>query len=257
LSFSIRLLTNTEGNVCGNKDYKLKFNIAQAIIKGHQTLLTFGGAYSNHIQATAILGEAQGFNTIGVIRGEELGINLEQTLQQNPTLQQAHKRGMHFKFISRSDYRLKHTQEFLDKLKQEFPNAYIIPEGGTNTLAVKGCEDILIEEDFNYDYICCPVGTGGTIAGIINASKTHQMVLGFPALKGDFLSAEIQKYTTKSNWKLITDFHFRGYAKINLELIQFINTYKKEQGIQLVHTVLIHILFHSIFQSELSQTLVF
>lgn len=140
---------------------------------------------------------------------------------------------MIFKFISRSTYRQKDDLEYQEHLLQEFPNAYIIPEGGTNHLAVKGCEEILSNDDFNYNYICCPVGTGGTIAGIINASKTNQMILGFPALKGNFLSAEIQKYTSKTNWKLITEYHFGGYAKINSQLIEFINTYKKEKGIQL------------------------
>jgi len=109
----------------------------------------------------------------------------------------------------------------------------MIPEGGTNELAVKGCEEIFIEEDKTFDIICCPVGTGGTISGLINASEPHQKILGFPALKGDFLQKEIGKFTAKSNWELVTDYHFGGYAKINSTLVEFINRFKQEYNIPL------------------------
>ena len=216
-------------SISGNKYRKLKYNLQEAQKFGHDTLLTFGGAYSNHIAAVASAGKEFGFKTIGIIRGEEL----EDKIVENPTLQFAKSKGMKFKFISRNAYRGKESEVFLNNLKKEFEDFYIVPEGGTNQLAVKGCEEILNEADTTFDYICCAVGTGGTISGIINASKAHQEILGFPALKGDFLSTNISKFVSKDNWELITDYHFGGYAKVNSELIDFINQFKKEHNIPL------------------------
>ncbi len=220
--------------ISGNKFRKLAFNIKEAKRQNKKCLITFGGAYSNHILATAGAGKEFGFQTIGIIRGEELGDDLEKTLSQNSTLRTAREFGMEFKFISRGNYKLKSTDSFLTKLKREYPNAYIVPEGGTNELAVKGCEYILNEEDYKYDFICVAVGTGGTISGIINTSKVNQQVFGFPALKGDFLKEEIKKNNVnKDNWLLHTDYHFGGYAKINEELITFINQFKEMTEIPL------------------------
>ncbi len=219
--------------VSGNKFRKLKYNLAEAKKLGYTTILTFGGAYSNHIAATAAAGKMTGMQTIGIIRGEELAEDLQKTVSENDTLRFASVYGMHLKFISREHYRNKTSSEFLDILKKEFGPSYILPEGGTNALAVKGCEEILTLQDVAYDVICCAVGTGGTIAGIINSTNISQSVLGFPALKGDFLSEDIKKYTTKENWKLIHDYHFGGYGKINKELIEFINTFGDQQDIAL------------------------
>lgn len=215
--------------ISGNKYRKLKYNILEAQNQNSKTLLTFGGAYSNHIAAVASAGKEFGFKTIGVIRGEELACKIS----ENPTLSFAQNCGMQFKFISREVYRTKTTLSFLNTLKNELGNFYLIPEGGTNELATKGCEEILIEEDKTFDIICSPVGTGGTISGIINASQPHQKILGFPALKGDFLQKEIGKFTSKSNWELVTDYHFGGYAKINSTLVEFINRFKQEYNIPL------------------------
>ncbi|WP_242092942.1 1-aminocyclopropane-1-carboxylate deaminase/D-cysteine desulfhydrase [Aestuariivivens sediminicola] len=215
--------------VSGNKYRKLKYNIEAAERSGLRTLLSFGGAYSNHISALASAGQILGLKTIGVIRGEELHAQID----GNPTLQFAKQCGMQFKFVSRSQYRLKTSASFLNDLKEEFGAFYLIPEGGTNALAVKGCEEILSEQDSHFDYICVSVGTGGTIAGIINCSKPGQQVLGFPALKGSFLHKDISKFVTKSNWKLVNDYHFGGYAKINASLVAFINRFKREYGIPL------------------------
>ncbi|SHJ36964.1 1-aminocyclopropane-1-carboxylate deaminase/D-cysteine desulfhydrase [Aquimarina spongiae] len=220
-------------HVSGNKFRKLKYNLIEAKASGYATILTFGGAFSNHIAATAAAGKLMGFQTIGVIRGEELGVQLVKTLSENDTLHFANKQGMQFKFMDRTTYRSKDTKEVLQELVKEFGNFYLIPEGGTNDLAVKGCEEILTDQDGMYDVICCPVGTGGTISGIINGATLDQEVIGFPALKGDFLSGEIEKYTSRTSWKLITDYHFGGYGKINLELIEFINMFYKEQKISL------------------------
>ncbi len=220
--------------VSGNKFRKLKYNLIQAKADDFKTLLTFGGAFSNHIAATAAAGHLFGFKTIGVIRGDELGLNLQQTLMQNPTLNLAHKYGMTFKFVSRTDYRLKQTPDFAQSLHDEFGDFYEVPEGGTNHLAVSGCEEILKPQDDVFDYICVAVGTGGTISGLVNASKNHQKVLGFPALKGDFLAHDINKLIKpKANWKLITDYHFGGYAKVSKDLIIFMNAFKEETGVTL------------------------
>lgn len=215
--------------VSGNKYRKLKYNLIEAENCGHITLLTFGGAFSNHIAAVASAGNGLGFKTIGVIRGEELG----DKISSNATLNFAQKNGMEFKFVSRSDYRNKTSEVFLNALKDEFGAFYLVPEGGTNALAVKGCEEILNIDDEHFDYICCAVGTGGTISGIINCSKASQQVLGFPALKGDFLTQDISKFVNQINWQIISDYHFGGYAKINVELIAFINQFKLENDIAL------------------------
>jgi len=219
--------------VSGNKFRKLKYNISEALKINASKLLTFGGAYSNHIAATAAAGEKYGLKTIGIIRGEELGKDVEKTLATNETLKYAEAHGMELHFISRESYRNKEEPEFLRQLKSQFGDFYLLPEGGTNSLAVKGCEEILNEADEDFDYICCSIGTGGTIAGIINAAKGSQQIFGFPALKGDWLSSEIKKYTIKDNWKLITDYHFGGYGKVNSQLIGFINNFNKKHDIAL------------------------
>jgi 1-aminocyclopropane-1-carboxylate deaminase len=215
--------------VSGNKYRKLKYNVIEAKKREYTRLLTFGGAFSNHIVATAFAGKEAELKTLGVIRGEELIDNW----QENPTLKQAKEHGMEFHFVSRSDYREKDSTEFIKKLEVLFGDFYLLPEGGTNTLAVKGCEEILNETDTDFDFICSCVGTGGTVAGLINSSKLHQTVLGFPALKGDFLKQDILKFAGNKNWELISDYHFGGYAKVNENLIDFINTFKKETGIPL------------------------
>ncbi|MEZ4793115.1 MAG: hypothetical protein R2783_06550 [Gelidibacter sp.] len=123
-------------------------------------------------------------------------------------------------------YRQKNAASFLQKLTDELGDFYLLPEGGTNLLAVKGCEEILTETDSGFDYICCSVGTGGTLSGLVNSSQPHQKILGFPALKGDFLQEEIPKFALKNNWELVNDYHFGGYAKINRDLISFMNRFK-------------------------------
>jgi 1-aminocyclopropane-1-carboxylate deaminase len=215
--------------VSGNKFRKLKYNIEAAKNRKQTTLLTFGGAYSNHIAATAAAGKLSGFKTIGVIRGEELG----DKISGNPTLSFAEDCGMQLHFISREAYRHKDESGFLNKLKQQFGDCYFLPEGGTNALAVKGCEEILNETDLTYDYICLPVGTGGTIAGIVKASHPHQKVLGFSALKGAFQSSEIEEYTSKTNFEITDAYCFGGYGKIDIDLVRFINEFKRKTGLPL------------------------
>lgn len=215
--------------VSGNKFRKLKYNLIQAQREGLNTILTFGGAFSNHIAATAAAGKEQGFKTIGIIRGEELADKME----DNPTLQFARQCGMELVFVSREDYKLKSEKNFLDQLKHKFGAFYLLPEGGSNVLAVKGCEEILTTEDVDFDYICVSVGTGGTISGIMNQAMSNQKIVGFPALKGDFLKNEIRQFSKKENMELISEYHFEGYGKVNPELIEFINIFYKQNNIPL------------------------
>ncbi len=219
--------------ISGNKFRKLKYNLQEAFRGNFEILLTFGGAFSNHIAATAAAGERYGFKTIGIIRGEELGENLEKTLKENATLKYALSCGMQLEFVSRETYRDKMNDDFLKALRIKFGDFYLIPEGGTNELAIKGCEEILQKEDKEFDFICCCIGTGGTISGIINSSTPEQKVLGFPALKGNWLVSEIKEYSNKENWELITDYHFGGYAKMNYKLVSFINSFRKKYQIAL------------------------
>lgn len=201
----------------------------RAKAENKDTILTFGGAFSNHIAAVAYAGQEQGFKTIGIIRGDEL----RDKISENPTLTFAQNCGMQFEFVTREQYRLKNDISFLEKLKENFSRFYHIPEGGTNALAIKGCQEILTEGDVDFDFVCCSIGTGGTISGIINTILPHQKVLGFPSLKGDFLKDEIRNFVQNQNWELITDYHFGGYGKVNEELITFINQFYNENKIPL------------------------
>ncbi|MDM1345399.1 1-aminocyclopropane-1-carboxylate deaminase/D-cysteine desulfhydrase [Myroides marinus] len=213
--------------VSGNKFRKLKYNILKAKELGYSKLLTFGGAYSNHIAATAAAGRICGIETIGIIRGEEL----EDNYAGNATLTKAVNDGMQLGFMTRTEYRQKADEVVIDKLKQKYGEFYLVPEGGTNEEAIRGTEEILKEEDYTFDYVCTAVGTGGTIAGIINSSRDNQTIIGFPALKGDFLYEDIRKFVTNSNWQLVLDYHFGGYAKYNEELLSFLRQLYKDTGI--------------------------
>jgi 1-aminocyclopropane-1-carboxylate deaminase len=213
--------------VSGNKFRKLKYNILKAKELGLTKILTFGGAFSNHIHATAAYGQLTGIETIGLIRGDELSA-------QNPTLSDAKNWGMQLEFISREAYRQKNNPDFLETLKKKYGAFYLVPEGGTNGLAVKGCEEILEEITFDYDLVCCAVGTGGTIAGLINKAPKNTKVLGFSALKGDFIKEEVAKLTIqKANYQIFTDYHFGGYAKTQIALWDFIHNFEAETKISI------------------------
>lgn len=215
--------------VSGNKFRKLKYNLLQAKAENQSALLTFGGAYSNHIAAVAFAGKENGFQTIGIIRGDELADKIE----SNPTLNFAQECGMQFEFVSRETYRLKTEESFLEQLQQKYGAFYLIPEGGTNALAIQGCQEILTPEDASFDYVACAIGTGGTISGIINSVLPHQKVLGFPALKGEFLQDEIRNFAHNDKWELITDYHFGGYGKVSPDLIDWINRFYAQTQIPL------------------------
>lgn len=215
--------------VSGNKLRKLKYNMIAAKNQQQNSLLTFGGAFSNHIAAVAATGKEFGFKTIGIIRGNELSTKI----QENPTLSFAQNRGMQLHFVSREVYKEKDKPEFINKLRNRFDDFYLLPEGGTNALAVKGCTEILRDDDSVFDYICVPVGTGGTVSGLVKASNKNQTVMGFSALKGTFQSSEIVKYTPKTNFEITDSYCFGGYGKIDIDLVRFINGFKKNTQIPL------------------------
>lgn len=226
--------------ISGNKWRKLKYNLKEAREKGYTQILTYGGCYSNHIAATAAAGRDFGLKTIGIIRGDEI-------LPYNPTLEHAHKNGMEFKFISREQYRgnNKYEKQFLDELNVEFSKFYLLPEGGSNVLAVKGCVEIIKNINTEFDAICCACGTGGTISGIIASVDETKKVMGFPALKGgEFLKKDILRLLVdysnsltviikNNNWELNTNYHFGGFAKISTELVNFITEFKEKHNILL------------------------
>ena len=226
----IKRLDLIHPHISGNKFFKLKYNLEYAIQHGYQQILTFGGAYSNHIAATAWAAHYFGLKSIGIIRGAEL-----KDKPLNKTLAQAHHDGMQFEFISRDAYRKKESLEFLSALQARYPDAYIVPEGGSNTLAIQGCQEILSAPEHEFDLICCAVGTGGTILGLIEASLAHQQILGFSALKGDFLAQDIAKCTFKRNWSITDEFCCGGYAKTTPELMDFIQDFETRYGIPLEH----------------------
>ena len=239
--------------VSGNKFRKLKYNLQTARFGNYKGLLTFGGAFSNHIAATAAAGQELKIPTVGVIRGEEL---ISQ-VNSNPTLRYAKSCGMHLEFVSRSTYKIKTDPAYLQQLLTTFKDYYLIPEGGTNYLAIKGCEEILTEKDHSFDIICCPVGTGGTMAGLINGSLPTQKIIGFPALKGHFLKEDICKFATQSNWELCEDYHFGGYAKVDSKLINFMNEFKSTYKIPLdpVYTAkMMYGIFDGIRSGEIPKT---
>ena len=222
----VKRLDDISSSISGNKYFKLKYNIAQAKKNSCKQIITFGGAFSNHILATSIISKENNLKSIAFIRGEE-------TLPLNPTLKVAASNGMKILYLSRSEYRNKHNPEFQKKLKLAYDDSYIINEGGTNYLAVKGTQEILNDND-TQNYICCPVGTGGTISGIINKSKFDQKVIGFMSLKNKIdIQKKISLFTNKKNWMLNHEFTFGGYAKYNKELVSFIFDFYKKYNITL------------------------
>lgn len=222
--------------VSGNKWRKLKYNLQAARVQQQKRLLTFGGAYSNHIAATAAAGKMFGFETIGVIRGE-----LVKPL--NPTLHLAQQQGMRLVFVERKAYR-EGKAELAAQLQDDLGRCYILPEGGSNNLAIEGCAEIVAEvREQLYgdlpDYFCVSCGTGGTAAGLVVGLARMSELKVFPALKGNFIKDEINRLIWESvdkqydNWQLVTDYHFGGYTKWNQELIDFINKFYEKSRLQL------------------------
>jgi 1-aminocyclopropane-1-carboxylate deaminase len=220
-------------HIQGNKWRKLKYNLYQARLNKQNTLLTFGGAYSNHIYATAAAAKLFHFRAIGIIRGEE-------PVVKSATLEFAASQGMELYYMDREMYRQKDDPDSIESLRVQIGDFYYIPEGGTNLLALEGVEEIIGEFDVSYDFLCAPCGTGGTLAGLVAGLRGEKQVLGFSSLKGeDTLTRKVnqlvKEYTGEqfSNFSINFDYHFGGYAKVKPGLIQFIKDFKHRHNIQL------------------------
>ena len=258
LTLDLLRIDKTDPIISGNKWFKLKYNLIEARHQGLSTLVSFGGPYSNHLHALASAGKANHFNTIGIIRGEP-------HLPLNPTLSDVKEQDMALYYIDRKTYRSKHLPKVIKSIKQliakEDPfnegdkadQFYLVPEGGTNQLAVKGASEIASFIPHDANFICVPCGTGGTIAGIITGLSLNssikippqKTILGFPAMKGGhFLQQVIQELINEHlqptainhsqvSWKLINDWHFGGFGKINKALALFIQDFEKKCSIEL------------------------
>ncbi|MER6814374.1 pyridoxal-phosphate dependent enzyme [Spirillospora sp. NPDC000708] len=213
----------------GNKWRKLRHNIGPA--REHGTLLTFGGAYSNHLRATAAAGDVFGFATVGVVRGEE-------HLPLNASLAYAESRGMRLAYMDRTTYRRKHEPDVVAALRERWGDFYLLPEGGSNALAVRGCAE-LGAESAGFDVVCCPCGTGGTLAGLAAGLPPGARALGFSVLKGGFMEAEVERLQRETygerrgSWRVEHGFHFGGYARTSPELDGFIGDFAARHGLVL------------------------
>ena len=217
IEVSVLRLDLIHPQISGNKWFKLKYNLEEAKKKGVDTILTFGGAFSNHIHATAVACNQFGFKSIGVIRGEKES-------ESNSTLREARKYGMQLHFVSREDYKRKSEEDFISELKNKFGDFYLIPEGGDNLLGEKGCEEILPKEN-DFDFIFCACGTGTTFKGISKSIKSNQKLYGISVLKGEG--------PLNSNASIISDYHFGGYAKHTQQLLDFKTNFENENNILL------------------------
>ncbi|GAA2045691.1 pyridoxal-phosphate dependent enzyme [Catenulispora yoronensis] len=212
-----------------NKPRKLKYNLAAAREEGASTLLTFGGAYSNHIRAVAAAGKTEGFKTIGIIRGEE-------HLPLNDSLAFAVSQGMDLHYMDRQTYRTKRADAMRRHLEDLFGSFFLIPEGGSNPHAVRGCAELPGEIAEPFDVICCPVGTGGTLAGIAAGLGPEQRAIGFASMRGGHLRHEVATLQNQTygkvfdNWHVENDFHCGGYAKVPKELDDFAAQFGADHG---------------------------
>ncbi|MDI1465830.1 pyridoxal-phosphate dependent enzyme [Catellatospora sp. KI3] len=222
----------TDPELPGNKLRKLKYNLLAAREQGHRTLLTFGGAYSNHLRAVAAAGRRHGFATVGVVRGEPRH-------PLNPSLAYAAAQGMHLVYLDRDLYRQSrtHIPPVLAELCERIGDYYLLPEGGSNALAVRGCAELPAEIDIPYDLLCCPVGTGGTLAGLAGGLPPGATALGFAVLRGaSFLADEVTRLQTETwgaptaNWRLDLDHHFGGYARTPPDLLAFCTDFTERHG---------------------------
>lgn len=216
--------------ISGNKWRKLKYNIKSAKQNGKKGLLTFGGAYSNHIAAVAGAAHENKLESVGIIRGDELNPN------SNPTLRFANRQGMRLQFVPRQEYR--HLKKDPDRLTDRYPGYEILPEGGTNGLAIKGCEEIVDEFDFWPDYMVSAYGTGGTLAGLVKGMKGKGLAVGVSSLKGDFVHKDFGQLLKANNinhrnYKILDNYHFGGYSKYDDRLIDFINHFHAMTNIPL------------------------
>jgi len=215
--------------ISGNKWRKLKYCLDDALSLNAHTLMSMGGAYSNHLHALAYVGRALGLKTIGVIRGEPPPVF-------SATLNDLQRWGMDLQFVSRSAYRNYRKIKNGVDLPGLQEGQYWLPEGGAHAFALKGVAELVNEIDIAYDTICLPCGTGTTLAGLINAVSEPVSILGFSALKPSYgLRADIESWLKHPlpDWRLIQDYHFGGFAKTNAALMAFIDSFECHQAITL------------------------
>jgi 1-aminocyclopropane-1-carboxylate deaminase len=218
--------------VSGNKLFKLHHHLQAFHAQNKQTLITFGGAFSNHLHATAYIGQALGIKTVGIIRAEP-----HELKNLTPTLSDCQSWGMTLAPVSRSEYKLKQDSGVVQKIANQYPDIYWVPEGGAGELGVQGAQLILDGVDqSHYDVIVLACGTGTTLAGVIRASEPHVQVIGVPVLKGaKWMAAEVEQYldAAMNNWQLVLDYHFSGYGKWNDELLNFMADIQAQTGLPL------------------------
>lgn len=212
----------------GNKWRKLKYNLAAFKESNASALLTFGGAFSNHLAAVAALGARYNIATVGIVRGAELAHK-----PLNPTLATCQQNGMQLFFVSREEYRQKEEGKTVLGLKKKHGALYVLPEGGTNALAVKGCTEILTPEDATFDTICCAVGTGGTLAGLAASCKVHQHIVGFQVVKDASIPDRIRTFAPQDNWTLVQHPVHPGYAQVSKPLVAFARDVLQQTGVLL------------------------
>ncbi len=228
--------------VQGNKLWKLKYNLQAAKQQGADTLITFGGAYSNHLLATAYAAKEAGFKSIGVVRGDELQNN---QAVWSETLHQCQQFGMQLLFVNRRDYRLKQHSQAVQQLLSDLPKACLIPEGGSNQLALGGVVDMVSDmaQQLQQEptHLICPVGTGGTLAGLIaGVSKMawRCQLIGVSVLKGaSSVKQDIDQWIghlqPQPTWEFNQQYHGGGYAKSTAEMKRFALTFSQQHNIPL------------------------
>ena len=213
--------------ISGNKLFKLKHNVDRALLKKKNMLITFGGAFSNHILATAAYAKKKNIDCLAIVRGEEYS-------ELNPLLTLAKEYGMNFCFVSRKEYAKRNDNNYISELIRKYKKAFIVPEGGNNKLGVSGAEEILEEQDKSFDYIICPIGTGATLSGIVNSSNRSQKVIGINCINDTKdINKNISQKTNKNNWEIINEFNFGGFAKFDNLLTEYLKKFKLNYKITL------------------------
>ena len=213
--------------ISGNKLFKLKHNVERALLEKKNMLITFGGAFSNHILATAAYAKKKNIDCLAIVRGEEYS-------ELNPLLTLAKEYGMNFCFVSRKEYAKRNDNNYVSELIRKYKKAFIVPEGGNNKLGVSGAEEILETQDKSFDYIICPIGTGATLSGIVNSSKKTQKVIGVNCVNETiYINKKISQKTNKNNWEIINEFNFGGFAKFDNLLTEYLKKFKLNYKITL------------------------
>ena len=213
--------------ISGNRLFKLKHNVDRALLEEKNMLITFGGAFSNHILATAAYAKKKNIDCLAIVRGEEYS-------ELNPLLTLAKEYGTNFCFVSRKEYAKRNDNNYISELIRKYKKAFIVPEGGNNKLGVSGAEEILEKQDKSFDYIICPIGTGATLSGIVNSSKKTQKVIGVNCVNETiYINKKISQKTNKNNWEIINEFNFGGFAKFDNLLTEYLKKFKLNYNITL------------------------